>query len=207
MKQHNLIVLLALLTLSCAAPSEKEVVPIEVLAIEEEPAESKKRVYSDSLLQLNTSTVQGAFQLESHHYGDFFCDRASFYVIEEPANTFFSVEAHAITLFYLDGALKQTKYIMKDDISADLLRTYGSFKISGFDDKNQVLIRARAILKKTKKGTIIEPMLDNFELKWDVKDKEIRYRVKRFGNTTEFKYLERVKDFEFHYSAIEKMCS
>jgi hypothetical protein len=207
MKQHNLFILLALLTLSCAAPPEKEVVPIEVLAIEEKPAESKKRVYSDSLLQLNTSTVQEAFQLESHHYGDFFCDRASFYVIHEPANTFYAKEASSITLFYIDGALRQTKYLLKDDISADLVRSYGTFKIAGFDDKNKQLIKARAILKDSSQGMMINAALDNYELRWVFNDREIKYRVKRVGKESEFKFIERVKNFEKDFSTIEKMCS
>jgi hypothetical protein len=207
MKKSNLFIFAALLTLACAAPPEKEVVPIEALLIEQKPAENKKRVYADSLLQLNTSAVQEAFQLESHHFEDFFCDRASFYVIHEPANTFYSKEAASITLFYIDGALRQTKYLLKDDISADLVRSYGTFKIAGYDEKNRQLIKARSILKDSAHGMMVNPTLDNYELRWVFYDREIKYRVKRVGKETEFKFVERVKNFEKDFSAIEKMCS
>ncbi|GCC51792.1 hypothetical protein SanaruYs_20210 [Chryseotalea sanaruensis] len=182
-------------------------VPIETLLIEEKSTEIKRRVFSDSLLQLNTNQVEDAFQLENHHFGDFFCDRASFYVIDEPANTFYSKEASSITLFYIDGALRQTKYLLKDDISGDLIRSYGNFKIAGFDDKNKQLIKARSILKKSYHGVIIEPALDNYELRWVFNDREIKYRVKRVGEEVEFKFVERVKNFEKEFSSIEKMCS
>jgi hypothetical protein len=207
MKKSNLFILAALLTIACATPPEKETVPIEVLLIEEKPTENKKRIYADSLLQLNTSPVQEGFQLESHHFGDFFCDRASFYVIEEPANTFYSKEAASITLFYIDGALRQTKYLLKDDISADLVRSYGTFKIAGFDDKNRQLIKTRSILKDSAQGMIVNPILDNYELRWVFNDREIKYRVKRVGEEVEFKFVERVKNFEKEFSSIEKMCS
>ena len=207
MKKSNLFIIAALLSLACAAPQEKEVVPIEALLIDEKPAENKKLVYADSLLQLNTSPAQEAFQLESHHFGDFFCDRASFYVIHEPANTFYSKEAASITLFYIDGALRQTKYLLKDDISADLVRSYGTFKIAGYDEKNRQLIKARSILKDSAKGMMVNPTLDNYELRWVFNDREIKYRVKRVGKETEFKFVERVKNFEKDFSAIEKMCS
>lgn len=207
MKKGNLFVFAALLTLACATPPEKETVPIEALLIEEKPAENKKRVYADSLLQLNTSPIQEAFQLESHHFGDFFCDRASFYVIHEPANTFYSKEAASITLFYIDGALRQTKYVLKDDISADLVRSYGTFKIAGFDEKNRQLIKSRSILKDSAQGMMVNPTLDNYELRWVFNDREIKYRVKRIGKEIEFKFVERVKNFEKDFSAIEKMCS
>lgn len=207
MEKSNLFILATLLTLSCAAPTEKETVPIETLLIEEKPVESKKRIYSDSLLQLNTSPVEKMFQLESHHFGDFFCDRASFYVIHEPANTFYSKEAASITLFYIDGALRQTKYLLKDDISADLVRSYGTFKIVGFDEKNRQLIKARSIFKDSAQGMTVNPILDNYELRWVFNDREIKYRVKRIGKDTEFKFIERVKNFEKDFSIIEKMCS
>lgn len=207
MKNVILFGLFTLLTIACATPPEKETVPIETLLIEEKPTENKKRVYADSLLQLNTNQVEDAFQLESHHFGDFFCDRASFYVIHEPANTFYSKEAASITLFYIDGALRQTKYVLKDDISADLVRSYGTFKIAGFDDKNRQLIKARSILKDSTHGIMVNPTLDNYELRWVFNDREIKYRVKRIGKETEFKFVERVKNFEKEFSAIEKMCS
>ncbi len=207
MKKSNLFIFAALFILSCAAPSEKEAVPIEALLIEEKPAENKKPVYADSLLQLNTRPVQEAFQLESHHFGDFFCDRASFYVIHDPANTFYSKETASITLFYIDGALRQTKYLLKADISADLVRSYGTFKIAGFDEKNRQVIKARSVLKNSTQGMVVNPTLDNYELRWVFNDREIKYRVKRMGKETEYKFVERVKNFEKDFSVIEKMCS
>lgn len=207
MKETNLFTLMLLLTIACTPPPEKEMVPIEALLIEEKSTEIKKRVFSDSLLQLNTNQVEDAFQLQSHHFGDFFCDRASFYVIDEPANTFYSKEASSITLFYIDGALRQTKYLLKDDISADLVRSYGTFKIAGFDDKNRQLIKSRSILKDSAQGMVVNPTLDNYELRWVFNDREIKYRVKRVGEEVEFKFVERVKNFEKEFSYIEKICS
>lgn len=207
MKEANLCILLLPLCFACSSPQEKEAVPIETLQVEEKTAESRKRVYSDSLLQLNNKPVEDAFQLESHHFGDFFCDRASFYVIHEPANTFYAKETFSITLFYIDGALRQTKYLLKDDISADLIKSYGTFKIVGFDDKNKKLIRNRSILKNSGYDVQLASALDNYELRWVVNERELTYRVKRVGMESEFKFIERVKDFKKEFSTIEKMCS
>jgi hypothetical protein len=44
-------------------------------------------------------------------------------------------------------------------------------------------------------------------LRWVFNDREIKYRVKRVGEEVEFKFVERVKNFEKEFSSIEKMCS
>lgn len=106
---------------------------------------------------------------------------------------------------YLDDELRQTKYILNTDIVANLLIKLGSFKIKGLDFRNRKIISDRHIVLKTEKGIIMNNKLDNYELRWSFGDKEIKYRVTT-ASQDKFVYIEKVKNYEEEFKAIEKSC-
>jgi len=70
----------------------------------------------EKLLTLNTPPTATSTQedIEENLFGKFFCDRAEFYVIKNPQNEVYATRPESITLFYLDGELRQTKYIRSE---------------------------------------------------------------------------------------------
>lgn len=161
----------------------------------------------EALLTLHTQPHVSAGQepIAGNLFGKFFCDRASFYVIKNPKNEIFSSRPESITLFYLDGELRQTKYVLRHGIATSLLRELGSFRIAGLDRKNRDIISARKIVLRKENGVELNGQLDNYELKWTFGDKEIRYRV-RPNSKEKFVYLEKVSTYEKEFKAIEKYC-
>lgn len=161
----------------------------------------------EGLLTLNTHPRAESAQedIAGNLFGKFFCDRASFYIIKNPKNEIFSSRPESITLFYLDGELRQTKYVLRHGIATNLLRELGSFRIAGLDRRNRDLISARKIVQRTENGVQLNSQLDNYELKWTFGDKEIRYRVRR-NSKEKFVYVEKVSTYEKEFKAIEKYC-
>ena len=137
-------------------------------------------------------------------YGKFFDERAAFYIIEEPQNKLFQAKVKSLTLYYLDGQLSQTRYIVEQDIVDSLLKMYGSFGIIGHDPKNQELIRSRQIMLSTADGLVFNKALDNYQLVWQVEDQQIRYRVNIHTLNEQFKYVERTKAYKQTLNEIER---
>jgi hypothetical protein len=137
-------------------------------------------------------------------YGKFFNERAEFYIIEKPQNSLYRSKVNKLTLYYLDGQLSQTRYILAEDIVDDLLQIYGSFSITGHDAKNQALIRSRQIFTDTPNGRVLNKALDNYQISWQLEQQQIRYRVNKHERASRFNYLERVKAYKKTFSEIER---
>ena len=166
-----------------------------------------REVIPSTLLTLNTKAQSGFAKgdIKANLFGKFFYDRAEFYIIKNPQNKIYSSQTESVTLFYLDGELCQTKYLLENDIVSSLLKEYGSFKIKGFDIKNRELISSEnSIIKKEGKKIIMNKKLDNYLLEWSLGNKEIMYRVNTAKENKSFEYLEKVKNYEQEYLAIEK---
>jgi hypothetical protein len=161
----------------------------------------------ENLLTLNTQSKNGSHNenIRENLFGKFLCDRAEFYIIKNPRNEIYECSPESITLYYLDGKLRQTKYILSSNIVTNLLVELGNFNILGLDSKNKEIVRNRDVVRKTKKGVTLNESLDNYELKWVFGDKEIKYRVMK-GSKNRFIYLEKVKNFEKEFQAIESYC-
>jgi hypothetical protein len=137
-------------------------------------------------------------------YGKFFDERAEFYIIKEPQNTIYQTKVKKLTLYYLDGELSQTRYILEDDIIHHLIKQHGTFGISGHDLKNQELIRSKQILINTPEGQVFNKALDNYQITWQIDQKLIRYRVNKNEPENQYNYLERIKDYKKTFSEIER---
>ena len=138
-------------------------------------------------------------------FGTFLCDRAEFYIIDEPQNELYDTKVETITLYYLDERLRQSKYLLTKDVVQVVIENFGSFRISGHDEENKAIIRDRKVMVKGDSGRVFNSALDNYEIKWDVGDKEIRYRVNRKARY-KYVYREMYKDYEQSFREIERLC-
>lgn len=161
----------------------------------------------NTMLKLNTNSKSDFAKgdINANLFGKFFYDRAEFYIIKNPQNKIYSSQTESITLFYLDGELSQTKYLLEKDIGSPLLKELGSFRIKGFDLKNRAIITSKnSLIKKEGKEIIINQNLDNYQLEWSIGSKEVIYRVNTTNDQKTFEYLEKIKNYEQEYQAIEK---
>ncbi|QHT68125.1 hypothetical protein GXP67_16500 [Rhodocytophaga rosea] len=141
---------------------------------------------------------------EENLYGKFFDERAEFYIIQEPKNSLYRSKVKKLTLYYLDGQLSQTRYILEEDIINDLLQLYGSFGIVGHDAKNQALIQSKQVIVNTSQGRVLNKALDNYQITWQLEQQLIRYRVNKNEPKNRFNYLERIKTYKKTFSEIEQ---
>lgn len=155
---------------------------------------------------LKSNYEPGASKVEENLFGRFFCDRAAFYVIENPTHGAHFENTKSITLYYLDGELGQTKYVLAEDISTLLLKSLGNFKITGLDNKNRNILHSQQILIKSSKGVKLNDQLDNYELRWTLADKEIKYRVNLNAVKEKFAYRETSSSYEREFKRIETSC-
>lgn len=203
------ILLIALILLSACQVKPDENDDTDFLVVKKkELVKLDDQKVPDRLLTLNTEAKTEVMQgsVSGNLFGKFFCDRAEFYIIKNPQNNIFSAKANSIVLYYLDQQLRQTKYALTKDIVTQLVNSLGSFSIVGLDNKNRKIVRSKRIVNKTKNGWTFNNQLDRYELEWTFGDKQIKYRVNPDNHEGHFVYLEKTKDYEKEFKALEKYC-
>lgn len=207
--QTRVLIILAILSLTCCERTKKTSISGNEKEDSTEPSKTlDHKEVPEKLLTLNTEPTLEKIpeQIDENLFGKFFCDRAEFYVIKDPQNKIYFTRPESITLYYLDGELRQTKYILSEDIGKNLLNGLGGFKIKGLDLKNREIISAKQIITKTKDGAMLDSRLNNFELRWTFGDKEIKYKVNTEAKE-KFVYVEKVRNYEREFLAVEKYCN
>lgn len=199
-----MLVLIALI--SCKEKREENNSDKQLVSTERKVVKLDGQKVPDRLLTLNTESNREVLQgtARGNLFGKFFCDRAAFYIIKNPQNNVFSTKANSIILYYLDQQLRQTKYILSDDIVTHLINSLGNFSITGLDQRNSKIIMARRVVTKKDQRWEFNEELDNYELEWTYGDKQIKYKVSPHNHEGPFVYLEKVKDYEKEFKALEK---
>src|SRR5688572_25002370 len=193
------IVSCILLLSGCQEQSESKEQSSEQLEI----VDLKKNV-AEKFLRIDgpTDTLRN-YELQSNLFGKFHRQRAEFYIIENPNKTIYNHPVKRITLYFLDGALAKTKYELEDDISDDLIYSYGGFSITGYDTLTKRLLKTGTVLQKVDQRKVLNKQLINYQLKWDVPSKFIYTRVDKSGAKKRFEYIETVKDYNRRYKQLE----
>lgn len=184
---------------------EKHPVKMEEKPIPKEIEKSKKNV-SERFLRIDgeTDTLRN-FELGKNLFGKFFKERAEFYVIENPNKTIYNHPVKSITLYFLDGTLAKTKYELEEDISDNLIHSYGAFTIIGYDTLTRKLVKTEKILRVIDQRKVLNKNLINYELKWDMNSKFIYTRVDKSGPKKRFEYIEALKNYERRYKRVEAL--
>lgn len=202
------MLLLGILVLACCGKTNKDSLHEDRQSTAKENVKTLDNTeVPETILTLSTQQKTDSVQenINDNLFGKFFCDRAEFYIIQNPQNEIYATRPESITLYYLDNELRQTKYILTGDIVTQLVNELGNFKIVGLDFKNRNLINSKSIVFKTEKGVTLNDQLDNFELRWTFGNREVKYSV-RAGARAQYVYIEKDKDFEKEFRAIEKYC-
>lgn len=142
-------------------------------------------------------------ELEDHLFGKFFNDRAEFYVVQYPTNTLFDKPVDEITLCFLDGKLSQTRYMLHDDLTDELISKYGKFTFKPFDPANSKLLEDNRLIDVGNGQTKLNSVFTNYELSWDTNDKRILVRVDRTKPAARVTYTERLHNHTATYKMIE----
>nr|HPM29742.1 hypothetical protein [Chryseolinea sp.] len=137
-------------------------------------------------------------------FGKFFADRAEFFVINKPTNTLHGSSIQSITLFYLDGQLSKTKYVVADNIAENLVQQFGSFTITGLDQHNKSIIASHTVMIENGiESKRLNPQLDNFEMTWKKGSSQIKYRASKANAMDRYTYTERLSNYEQAYRSVE----
>lgn len=142
------------------------------------------------LITLEIGTALSNIAISDHDlHGKFFSDRAEFYVIENPELYVSNTEVEELTLYFIDSTLCKKKYKLADDISAELMKSYGAFKFTPLNRHTKELSKTESIVLKTASGIRINKKLNRYQMKWDEREVLIKYRLSRDSTEIEI-YLE-----------------
>lgn len=191
------------LLMACKPESGQEVV-------QEEPdlteiKKSEKNVPERFLRIDGTLDTLRRYELGKDLFGKFFQQRAEFYIIENPNKTIYNHPVKSITLYFLDGTLSKTKYELDADISDDLIQSYGTFTIKGYDSITRSLFKREKILDKVNNKKILNKNLINYELKWELSSKFIFTRVDKSSQKARYEYIESLKNYDSTFREVERV--
>jgi hypothetical protein len=150
----------------------------------------------------NVDTLR-SYELANHLFGKFFRQRAEFYVIENPNKTLYNHPVKSITLYFLDGMLAKTKFELENDISDDLIKSYGAFTIKGYDTLTRKLLKTEKVVEARDDKNVLNKNLINYQLKWDRDTKFIYARVDKSKLQKRFEYIESIKYYQEKYQQAE----
>jgi len=194
--------LFCLALISCEKASEKEEEQQDL-----DPAEIKKseKNVSERFLRIDgTLDTLRQYELGKDLFGKFFQERAEFYIIEDPNKTIYNHPVKSITLYFLDGKLSKTKYELDADISDDLIHSYGTFTIKGYDSITRRLFKTEKIVDRVNNKKILNKNLISYELKWEMSSKFIYTRVDKSGSKVRYEYIESLKNYDAKFRGVER---
>ena len=201
MEKIAAISIVILLLISC----ERELPVAETKIASAEIRKSEKNI-SERFLRIDgQSDTLRNFELGKNLYGKFHRDRAEFYIIENPNKTIYGHPVKSITLYFLDGTLAKTKFELNQDISNDLIESYGKFTITGFDTLTRKLFKTEKVIHALNQRKVLNKNLLNYELKWEMPSKLIYTRVDKSGPRKRFEYIETIKNYDSKYKRIEML--
>jgi hypothetical protein len=172
--------------------------------VERQQIEKSEKNVSERFLRIDghTDTLRN-YELGKDLYGKFFRERAEFYIIEEPNKTIYSRPVKSITLYFLDGMLAKTKYELDDDISNELIQSYGNFTVRGYDTLTRRLVKSKKIIDVIDNRKVLNKRLINYQLMWNLDSKFIYTRVDKSGPRKRFEYIESLKEYETKYRSVQ----
>jgi hypothetical protein len=84
-----------------------------------------------------------------------------------------------LTLYFIDGILCKKKYALADDISYDLMRSYGTFKFRALNDSSKRIYKREGILKKINDKKLMNEKLTYYSMKWPDQNPMLYYEYRR----------------------------
>ncbi len=197
---RTIFFVICLAFVSCEKAPEKE----EQQDPDLEITKSEKNV-SERFLRIDgTLDTLRQYELGKDLFGKFFQERAEFYIIENPNKTIYNHPVRSITLYFLDGKLSKTKYELDADISDDLIHSYGTFTIKGYDSITRRVFETEKVIDRVNNKKVLNKNLVNYELKWEMPTKFIYTRVDKSGPKRRYEYIESLKNYDSRFRGVER---
>ena len=174
------------------AGSDNSASPSASDAVKSQKSSGVKVVTEDFFSDKNNLTEEDLFTT-------FFGDRAELVVVDNPNNQIFGASIEKIILFYIDGKLCQTKYILRNDIADTLVNKFEKVNAVGLDEDNKRIIESGNWLTYTNNQYLVSDKLTHFQLMWELPDKQITLRVDNAKVVEGIEYIETLPSYEKFY--------
>ena len=198
-KSSLIIAITFLLFISCSDEKEETKATVVEEEIAPESTVKKKVVFPE-----NWSYLERKFMPIAKLHGKFFQDRIEFHIVKQPNLTLFKSQVEELTFYHIDEELGKKKFLMQTDISSDLMDIYGSFKLKPLDSLTKVTAQAGPIILRENGQRFLNEDLTRYELKWEKKDKIIRYQVSTdTSGSRSFTLSEEIPDYSFVFNSVE----
>ncbi len=165
----------------------------------------QRRLPSSFKFELNTP--RDVFYLKKAQlHGSFFENRIEFYTIEAPSIRLFDTGIKKVTLYFIDGNLTKTKYLLEKDISSALINVHGKFNMVALDTITKSSIADKKILRKVNKLYELHANVQQYQLKWKKANKTLKYRKVKNLNFQEeavMEYIEELNDYLPEFRMLE----
>ena len=140
---------------------------------------------------------------EEDLFSKFFGDRAELVVVENPSNQIFGAFIDKIILYYIDGKLCQTKYILMQDITDTLVNKFQKASAMGLDEQNEKIIDDGKWLSFSNNQWHVSDKLTHYQLMWELPDKQITLRIDEEKQVEGIEYIETLPSYEKFYKERE----
>jgi len=113
----------------------------------------------------------------SQLHGEFFDERAHFYILKKPNMNLFGSPVEQITLYFIDSVLAKSSYRLEQNISNRLINSLGKFSIKALNDSNSVKMKRAQVVTKENGWYRLNPELDQYQLSWKRREYNIYMKV------------------------------
>lgn len=113
----------------------------------------------------------------SQLHGQFFGERAQFYIIKRPNMNLFGSPVEQVTLYFIDSVLAKSSYRLETNISNRLINSLGRFSIKALNDSNSVTMKTAKVVTKVNGWYRLNPDLNQYQLSWKRREYNIYMKV------------------------------
>ncbi|MEM8894677.1 MAG: hypothetical protein AAGC88_08875 [Bacteroidota bacterium] len=113
----------------------------------------------------------------SQLHGEFFDERAHFYILKKPNMNLFGSPVEQVTLYFIDSVLAKSSYRLETNISNRLINSLGKFSIKALNDSNSVKMKTAKVVTKENGWYRLNPDLDQYQLSWKRREYNIYMKV------------------------------
>ncbi len=157
---------------------------------EKAPVSDKSKEISDSIkstikdnqralvFPLNASLDDLPLDFSQLH-GEFFSERAHFYIVKRPNMNLFGSPVEQVTLYFIDSVLAKSSYRLETNISNRLINSLGKFSIRALNDSNSVMMKTAKVVTKENGWYRLNPDLNQYQLSWKRREYNIYMKVHR----------------------------
>lgn len=148
-------------------------------------------------------------KLSKNKYGDFYNGRAEYYVVENPTNELMNTKVLRSMLYYFDKKLYRVQYILASDVSYDLINALPTFSIVTYNTESRnCLNNEPAVLRLSNGKRLLNPGLNDYELRWRGEKTMVKWRCAKGRNYYEYSelsanYAEKFYELEKYQYDIE----